>query len=47
MYRPLPIALWVVMTSAHADEALVLDKDFRTMMKWFSRGLRQSGAGLL
>lgn len=35
MNRRLLIALWVVMTSAHADEAAVLDKDFRTMMAWF------------
>ena len=35
MNRRLLIALWVVMTSAHADEAAVLDKDFHTMMSWF------------
>ena len=35
MNRRLLIALWVVMASAHADEAAVLDKDFRTMMAWF------------
>ena len=35
MNRRLLIALWVVMTSAHADEAAVLDKDFHTMMAWF------------
>ena len=35
MNRLLPTALWVVMTSAHADEAAVLDKDFHTMMAWF------------
>ena len=35
MNRLLLIALWVVMTSAHADEAAVLDKDFQTMMAWF------------
>ena len=35
MNRRLLIALWVVMTSAHADEAVVLDKDFHTMMSWF------------
>ncbi|MBA4694203.1 MAG: hypothetical protein H2070_05995, partial [Congregibacter sp.] len=35
MNRLLLIALLVVMTSAHADEAAVLDKDFRIMMEWF------------
>ena len=25
----------MVVTSAHADEAAVLDKDFHTMMAWF------------
>ena len=35
MNRLLLTALWVVMTSAHADEAAVLDKDFHTMMAWF------------
>ena len=35
MNRVLLTALWVVMTSAHADEAAVLDKDFHTMMAWF------------
>ena len=35
MNRLLLTALWVVMTGAHADEAAVLDKDFRTMMAWF------------
>jgi len=35
MNRLLLTALWVVMASAHADEAAVLDKDFRTMMAWF------------
>ena len=35
MNRLLLTALWVVMTSAHADEAAVLDKDFHTMMSWF------------
>ncbi len=35
MNRLLLTALWVVMTSAHADEAPVLDKDFQTMMAWF------------
>jgi len=35
MNRLLLIALSVVMTSAHADEASVLDKDFRIMMEWF------------
>ena len=35
MNRLLLIALSVVMTSAHADEAAVLDKDFRIMMAWF------------
>ena len=35
MNRLLLTALWVVMTSAHADEAAVLDKDFHAMMAWF------------
>ena len=35
MNRLLLTALWVVMTSAHADEPAVLDKDFHTMMAWF------------
>ena len=35
MNRLLLTALWAVMASAHADEAAVLDKDFRTMMAWF------------
>ena len=35
MNRLLLTALWVVMTSAHADEVPVLDKDFQTMMAWF------------
>ena len=35
MNRLLLTALWVAMTSAHADEAAVLDKDFNTMMAWF------------
>ena len=35
MNRLLFTALWVVMTSANADEAAVLDKDFHTMMAWF------------
>jgi len=35
MNRLLLTALWVVMASANADEAAVLDKDFRTMMAWF------------
>ena len=35
MNRLFIIALWVVMASARADEAAVLDKDFRTMMAWF------------
>ena len=35
MNRLLLTALWVVTTSAHADEAVVLDKDFHTMMAWF------------
>ena len=35
MNRLLLTVLWVVMTSAHADEAAVLDKDFQTMMAWF------------
>ena len=35
MKRLLLTALWVVMTSAHADEAPLLDKDFQTMMAWF------------
>ena len=39
MNRLLLIALWVVMTSAHADEAAVLDKDFHTMMAVVSGGL--------
>ena len=35
MNRLLLTALWVVMTSANADEAAVLDKDFHTMMACF------------
>ena len=35
MHRLLIIVLWVVMAGARADEAAVLDKDFRTMMAWF------------
>ena len=35
MNRLLLISLSVVMSSAHADEAAVLDKDFHTMMAWF------------
>ena len=35
MNRFLLTALWAVMTSAHADEAAVLDKDFHAMMAWF------------
>ena len=34
MNRFILTALWVVMTSAHAVEAAVLEKDFRTMMAW-------------
>ena len=47
MNRRLFIALWIVMTSAHADEAALLDKDFPHHDGLVSRGLRQSGAGLL
>ena len=35
MNRLLLAALWVVMTSAHADEAAALGKDLLTMMIWF------------
>ena len=36
MNRFILTALWVVMTSAYAEEeAAVLEKDFRTMMAWF------------
>ena len=35
MNRLLLTALWVVMTSAQADEAAVLDKDLQTTMAWF------------
>ena len=35
MNRFLLTVLWIVMTSAHANEAAVLDKDFQTMMAWF------------
>mgnify|MGYP001252219963 CR=1 FL=1 len=35
MNRFILTALWVVMTSAHAEEAAVLEKDFRTMTAWF------------
>ena len=35
MNRLLPTALWVAVTSAHVDEAAVLDKDFHTMIAWF------------
>jgi len=35
MNRLLFVVLWVFMTGVRADEAAVLDKDFRTMMQWF------------
>ena len=35
MTRLLFVVLWVFMTGVRADEAAVLDKDFRTMMQWF------------
>ena len=35
MNRLLFVVLWVFMTGVRADEAAVLDKDFRTMMAWF------------
>ena len=35
MNRFLLTALWVMVTRAHADEATVLEEDFRTMMTWF------------
>ena len=38
MNRLLLTGLWVVMAGARADEAAVLDKDFRTMMTWFPGG---------
>ena len=37
MNRLLLTALWGVMTSAHAHEAALLDKDFRIMMAWLPR----------
>jgi len=35
MNRLLFVVLWFFMTGVRADEAAVLDKDFRTMMQWF------------
>ena len=35
MNRLLFVVLWVFMTGVRADEAAVLEKDFRTMMQWF------------